>query len=270
MKYIASIITMIFVVCFLSVGNVAIAQEQKSQEDSIFNSAKSSKDWNVMVGYKGWFNKWQTFSLYDNLTEPSETISSVSDTELTNILVLGFSNKNSFISFSYMKTTYSFPNLSDKMDRQEGDMSLGYYINRYFGITAGLKILSLEQKIKFSLYDYDYTYNLDQTFWGSTLGFVGLVPIGKKGFGFYNTFSYGVFLSDWYSDTATPVANSPYYVGELGISYSPRIQKHVKFLNSANVYAGYRFQNMYLKDIFKNEDGKYSTDGFVLGVNLSF
>ncbi|EDN67596.1 secreted protein [Beggiatoa sp. PS] len=268
MKYITSIITMIFVVCFLSLGNVAVAQEQKSQEDSIFNSAKSSKDWNVMVGYKGWFSKWQTFALY-NFSEQSGVVSSVSETVYTHIPVLGFRYKKFFISASYMKTYFRFPNLSN-MERKEGDISLTYYINRYFGITAGYKMLHINQKISF----YNQDFNLKQKLEGPTIGFMGSIPIGKKGFGLYSAFSYGRLESNFYfnGDEAiyTDDEKLPYYVGELGLSYSPRIQKHVKFLNSANVYAGYRFQNLYMKNLVEGGDGKYSTDGFVVGFNLSF
>jgi len=98
---------------------------------------------------------------------------------------------------------------------------------------------------------------------GLTLGIASVVSLQGR-FGLYGSFAFG-----WLETKAkTTTYNSDYYLGELGLLYSPRFEQ-IPALDAASVYVGYRFQFLN-DDVAIGNGATDSTEGFVLGVNLIF
>jgi len=241
---------------------------------------------------------------------PGLVTSNTSPTELVSIPVLSLRYNNFFVSGSYFKeTAFSFPRFSYSMlitdyeitkdgepftldyemehsvydiskTRTEWDISVGYYLNQYIALTVGYKEIekdtTVHQRVNFpdriegdtlflATEEIDYTLTTKTS--GPTIGIAGSVPL-KSGWGLYGAFAYGFLESEFQSGKTV---DSPYSVTEGGLSYSYIAKDKVKFLHAATITAGYRSQTFYAKDITPSgEDGTDTTQGFTLGLNLSF
>ena len=206
--------------------------------------------------------------------------------------------KNFFVSGSYYaETTFDFPrtpgsviavavdssgNIIDtaatevdlSAKRSEWDVSLGYYLNPYVGLTVGYKHMNQDVTTTSSLIDASgqviargspSTTEFDIS--GPTLGLVGSVPVVNR-FGVYGSFGYG-FLQT--STEGAPDQDSPYYVVEGGISYSYAPEGGLGAVRALTGYAGYRIQTWTTQNATSDgREGNDTTQGFVVGLNMSF
>jgi hypothetical protein len=184
-------------------------------------------------------------------------------------------------------------------ERSEWDITAGYHISQNLAITVGYKNIkrlysqqvyrpsfpvidvSGEEPISFSQ-ERTGKMESDSEGNGVTLGLIGSVPLGR-GFGLYGNFAYGWLETDEYFSSSTEINgktievpeapsfshDNNYYLGEMGLAYSPRFKTHA--INAASFYLAYRFQHYDFEDaIASGQTARDSTDGLVLGVNLSF
>ena len=181
--------------------------------------------------------------------------------------------------------------VSISAERSEWDINVGYYLHRSLVVTAGYKRIDRQSSMSgklpddFSLTFFDPAGNalgtigveeieqagMDTAFNvagdnktdGLTLGIASVVSLQGR-LGLYGSFAYG-----WLeTETKTTTYNSDYYLGELGLLYSPRFSQ-IPMLEAASVYLGYRFQFLN-DDVAVGNGATDSTEGFVLGVNLIF
>ena len=261
--------------------NVAIAamdeesleyQELLASEESVLDIG--GKNWSASVGIKLWHNNWNLV-----LSTDSQAVSYNSNTELLMIPILSARYNNWMMSGSFFsKNNYSFGSsmiafkdgntLSDislTAERSEFDINVGYYVLPSLVATLGYKqidrVFSIlednqigdDQKIKTS---------------GFTFGVAAFAPLSKQ-VGLYGNFAYGYLKT---KSEGVNTYNSDYYLGEVGFSYSKNFEGILFVLESGSVYMGYRFQN--LVDHYDFYPGTSTladyTQGFVIGVNLSF
>jgi hypothetical protein len=114
------------------------------------------------------------------------------------------------------------------------------------------------------------TKRLESTGQGLMFGVVGSVPI-KDRFGLYGALAYGA-LKTKYSESADLTKSeytTPYYLGEVGISYALPINDG--WFRAGSISLGYRFQRYEFKDFtYLGQTARDGTDGFVLGVHAIF
>jgi len=274
--------------------NITLADESP---DSIFaplfKSHFGDDHFGATVGYKAWFNTWD---LPIDRPFDGQVIIVDSGTEISHIPIVSLRYKNFFVSGSYFtKTDYDFDKMYDEQgyyssdldsygnvmfieenisaERSEWDITTGYYVNPNLAITFGYK--NIER-----VYHHSYSHSFVQssgeivTYTGQhqdnmktkglTLGLTSSVPLGR-GFGVYSNFAYGRLASTWGMDNLS----IPYYLGEMGLTYSLRFKNHT--IDAASFHAGYRFQRIDFEGtIFKEQTVKDRTDGFVFGVNFNF
>jgi len=214
------------------------------------------------------------------------------------IPLLSFSYKNFFISGSYFpETDYSlgeqtvfgdfqvkqedgqlvqqYGGLITKLsaERSEWDINVGYYISPFLVVTAGYKKIerSFTGEIKKELLSpteekivEDGAFHFGTKTDGLTIGIAGVAPLQGK------LALYGNFALGWLETTEKDKDNfdSDYRLGELGFLYSSRFEQ-IPMLNAASFYVGYRFQAV-KDDIPIGNGTDDTTEGFVLGVNLTF
>ncbi|KHD08299.1 hypothetical protein PN36_17305 [Candidatus Thiomargarita nelsonii] len=250
-------------------------------------------DFSASVGLKVWENQWNVPS-----DELNQIISFRSENEIVLIPVLSFRYKKFFISGSYFpETDYSlgeqtvigeisveqgadqaptqqYVGLLTELsaERSEWDINVGYYLSPFLVITAGYKKIerSFTGEIKKELLSPTEEKIVKEPFHfgtktdGLTIGIAGVAPLqGKLGL-------YGNFALGWLETSEKDKDNfdSGYRLGELGFLYSSRFEQ-IPMLNAASFYAGYRFQ--VVKDDMPIGNGADdTTEGFVLGVNLTF
>lgn len=258
-------------IIYFGLGGTALAEEPLSTEEKAFSPS---------VSMKMWVNTW---SLPVNGSETANQIWSFrSDTEFAFIPVLSARFDKFFVSGSYFsKTDYEFGTqtlyipiqdqvavgkLNISATRSEWDLNLGYYLHPSLAITAGYKEIKRDFTLTLpevpqpnNTMDGGYKSN------GFTLGVGSVVPIQNQ-FNLYGNFAVGRLMD------GSSNSNSNYYLGELGFLYGSRFET-LPALESASVYIGYRFQA--LKDDIRSGNSATNgatdtTDGFVLGVNLSF
>jgi len=232
------------------------------------------------VGLKTWVNVWDVPS-----DELNQILSFRSESEVVLIPVLSFRYNNFFISGSYFpETDYGLgkqtiygryeglPEITSysgrfSAERSEWDINVGYYLSPFLVVTAGYK--KIERSFAVELTEIVYSplgtsYSFDNKTDGFTIGIAGVAPLqGKLGI-------YGNLVLGWLetSEKGKDNFDSDYRLGELGFLYSSRFDQ-IPMLNAASIYAGYRFQAV--KDDMPIGNGADdTTEGFVLGVNLTF
>ncbi len=191
-------------------------------------------------------------------------------------------------SFFYTPLPYDF-----MMDakREEWDVSVGYYINKYLMLTTGYKTINRHYKYTNQLYN-DGRYNKDVVNinpWsnesdskgrGLLIGISSSVPMGNSGLSLYGNVSYGRLKT---TEIATGIDNSRnqsiysfnhnnnYYTGEVGVAYVIPFKDN--YFSAISMSLGYRFQRYEFKDVLSpaiSQTATDTTDGFVAGINILF
>jgi hypothetical protein len=272
--YIAILVLLTVLVMGLSGAAFAADTEQ---------TTKVGKNVYFTLGYKVWYNTWQTaFNSYppeggaNIMTLTSESVAAPiisASLKISNVLIAG----------SYMSTPdYKFPDYEDVLvtgptpttvtsgsfytyrttgSRKEHDINLGYYISPAIALTVGYK------EVKQTYNDIDpVTNKLWSSSWtkysGPIVGITGGGSIGG-GFAFYGNLSYGILKGEFEGDSET--FDATYSSTELGIAYRP-----VSFLS---ILVGYKYQTIDSKlndPKFNNQVALDVTKGFILGANLIF
>lgn len=176
--------------------------------------------------------------------------------------------------------------------RSEWDISVGYYLLRGLAFTVGYKEVNMKVNTRVSttsngsstITDPNYSIQDSNKFSGPTLGLSFSLPI-SYGISGYGSYTHGFMNWDYRSvsspETITANSNANYDVAEIGFSYSPNVDfltAHVP-VNSASIFAGYRYQRLQYDISLNSSTGKSSslvkdatdtTQGFVSGINIGF
>jgi len=246
-------------------------------------TSKVGSDIYFTLGYKTWFNTWQTpFNSYPPMGG-TNIMSLTSQSVAAPIFSASLKISDFLIAGSFMKTPdYAFPDYEDVLvtgptpttasfpfytfrttaSRKENDINVGYYITPAMAITIGIK------NVKQTYNDIDITTGaIWSTFWtkysGPIVGITGGGRLGESNFAFYGNLSYGFLKGEFEGDPQKFDAN--YSSTELGIAYRP-----VSFLS---FLAGYKYQTIDSKltdPAFNNQVALDVTKGFILGANLTF
>jgi len=178
--------------------------------------------------------------------------------------------------------------VSPEANRSEWDINMGYFIHPSLAVSIGYKKVKRHFKSVIQVPDVSYRlYNPDTEKFGEptllfkgpetitddketkgfTLGIASVVPLQGR-FGLYGNFAFG-----WLETTSNIGSyDSNYYLGEMGFLYSHKLES-ITALHAASIHLGYRFQAIDDNLPVKNSEIRGavdSTEGFVLGVNLSF
>ena len=175
---------------------------------------------------------------------------------------------------------------SPEANRSEWDINMGYFIHPFLAVSVGYKKIKRHAAFNYQIPPIDYVlanfagsgepeldtlpskeFSLTQNdeTKGFTLGIASVVPLQGR-FGLYGNFAVG-----WLETKGEAITyDTDYYLGEVGFLYSHKLES-IAVLHAASIHLGYRFQSMHEDipvDTIKGDTD--STDGFVLGVNLSF
>ena len=248
-------------------------------------TTKVGKDIYFTLGYKTWFNTWQTpFNSYP--PEGGANIMSLtSETVAAPIFSASLKVSDFLIAGSFMKTPdYKFPDSEDVLNvttgptpttvtnpfytfrttasRKENDINLGYYIAPSMAITIGMKNVKQTYNnldpATGALYGSSWT-----KYSGPIVGITGGGRLGESDFAFYGNLSYGILKGEFEGDPQK--FDATYSSTELGIAYRP-----VSFLS---ILVGYKYQTIDTEitdPAFKGQIALDVTKGFLLGVNLTF
>ena len=244
-------------------------------------TTKVGKDIYFTLGYKTWFNTWQTpFNTY-----PPEGGANIMSLTSESVAAPIFSASLKFGDFliagSFMKTPdYKFPDTEDVLvvgptpttttapfftfktsaSRKESDINLGYYVAPAMAITIGMK------NVKQTYNDLNADGSIFSTSWtkysGPIVGITGGGALGA-GFAFYGNLSYGFLKGEFEGDPEK--FDATYSSTELGIAYRP-----ISFLS---FLVGYKYQTIDTKITDPAFNGQVALDvtkGFILGANLTF
>jgi len=282
----------------------------------------------LTLGYKGWMNTWSLPVPFAD-SKPYEQDASVlfkSETELTSMPTLHLRYKNLYLvanHFSETKYTFGRQRISSlyrapigmtldngqlpdssplsikqivdyipSAERSEWDVSLGYYVNPYLGVTVGYKQINRN-------YDYQVNYPAVETIdssgktnqiigsrtehlysesqgSGTTLGITGNVPVAlNKNLSIYGHFTYGWLNTEVKNtrevggksyDEGSISYDNPYYSGEVGFAYLLRF-KDV----TLSTYLGYRFQRYEFRNFTNSgQTARDGTDGIMLSFSATF
>lgn len=247
-------------------------------------TTKVGKNVYFTLGYKTWFNTWQT--AYNSYFPDggANIMSLTSESVAAPIFSASLKMGNLLIAGSFMTTPdYKFPDYEDVEvtgptpttvdpaatpfytyrttgSRKEQDINLGYYISPAVALTVGYK------QVKQTYNNNDDTgatyYSTWTKYSGPIVGITGGGSLGA-GFAFYGNFSFGVLKGEFEGDSETFTAN--YSSTELGIAYRP-----VSFLS---FLVGYKYQTIDSKlsdPAYNNQVALDVTKGFILGANLTF
>jgi len=239
------------------------------------------KDIYFTLGYKTWFNTWQTpFNTYP--PEGGANIMTLtSGSVAASIFSASLKVSDFLIAGSFMTTPdYTFPDTEDVLvagptpttttapfyqfktsaSRKESDINVGYYITPGMAVTIGMK------NVKQTYNDLNADGSIFSSSWtkytGPIVGITGGGALGA-GFAFYGNLSYGFLKGEFEGDAQK--FNATYSSTELGIAYRP-----VSFLS---FLVGYKYQTIDTKitdPAFNNQIALDVTKGFLLGVNLTF
>jgi len=273
----------------------------------------------LTIGYKAWMNTWTLpVPFADTDRQPYQQDTTVlfkSETELTSMPTLHLRYKNVYLVTNYFsETKYTFgrqridevqkaPTDSSPLatkypveyvpsaERSEWDVSLGYYVNPYIGVTVGYKQIDRN-------YDYlinypeitsddgkpfkrpsEHLYSESQGS-GVTLGITGSVPVAlDDDLSIYGHFTYGwlntkvknirkvneVVIPQSKTNTDFSYDN-PYYSGEVGFAYALRF-KDV----TLSTFLGYRFQRYEFRNFTNSgQTARDGTDGIMLSFSATF
>lgn len=299
-----------------SYGQDTTTEETFGGFGSYLLSSHFDKDFGVSVGLKGWFNRWETSTVTaetgteGNTAGAFVTADTSEDVQFTPIPVLSLRYKNFLISGSlYPSTDFDFPlqsrqiipqdvNDNDVVDgndafflsqdlsaeRNEWDISGGYYLSRYIAILAGYKKITQDFKRITRLLDsagdpipgQETPSESTTEISGPIVGVAVSAPIGR-GFGFFGSYAHGFLESEF--DNGTD-ADSPYDLLEAGISYTylpPGTESGFvgtvgNYVAAVSGYLGYRFQRISteFEDLPGDLEGPDTTEGFTVGINVSF
>ena len=247
-------------------------------------TTKVGKDTYFTLGYKTWFNTWQTpFNTYP--PEGGANIMSLtSETVAAPIFSASLKFGDFLIAGSFMTTPdYKFPDNEDVLvtgptptsfpsttgvfypfktsaSRKESDINLGYYVAPAMAITIGMK------NVKQTYNDLNADGSIFSTSWtkysGPIVGITGGGALGA-GFAFYGNLSYGILKGEFEGDPKK--FDATYSSTELGIAYRP-----ISFLS---FLVGYKYQTIDTKITDPAFNGQVALDvtkGFILGANLTF
>jgi len=292
------------IICF-GLGGTAMAEEEPlSTEENAFSASVGVKMW-----MNQWDYPLTLSESGGDVPRQYMILAFKSEIENSLITVLNFRFQNFFVSASYFpKTVYSFKPLSLdtrfsyeesgsviwrdpanfdgereipigltkvptdvtlNTERSEWDINLGYYFHPSLVITGGYKRITRKHTVTLkqlrsilepSLSDELAELGGENETDGFTVGIGSAVPI-QGGFSLYGAFAVGWLKSGSY--------DSDYYLGELGLLYGSRFET-LPALEAASVYMGYRFQAVKDDIPMIGNGATDTTEGFVLGVNLSF
>lgn len=185
-------------------------------------------------------------------------------------------------------------------ERTEWDVSAGYYVLPGLAFTVGYKSIDMDLSTAtdFSITNYNgvfgtnsasghTTFTAQNRFTGPTIGLAASVPIAY-GVGLYGSYAHGFISWDYKeqqdgNQTFKASDGGDYDVAEIGLTYTPDLKSLYAHLpmDSASVFAGYRFQRLQygvaVKSAANDTDNGYSienasdtTQGFAAGINLGF
>jgi hypothetical protein len=242
-------------------------------------TTKVGKDVYFTLGYKVWYNTWQTpFNSYAP-TGGANIMTITSESVAAPIISASLKISNFLIAGSFMDTPdYKFPDYEDVLatgptystpfnvyrttaSRKEHDINIGYYVAPTLALTVGYK------EVKQTYNDIDIVtgatnFSAWTKYSGPIVGITGGGSIGG-GFAFYGNLSYGFLKGEFEGDPQK--FDATYSSTELGIAYRP-----VSFLS---LLVGYKYQTIdsKLKDpAFNNQVALDVTKGFIFGANLTF
>jgi hypothetical protein len=273
-------ITILLLLLVLVTGFANIAAAADTEE-----TTKVGSDIYFTLGYKTWFNTWQTpFNTYP--PEGGANIMSLtSETVAAPIFSASLKVSNFLIAGSFMKTPdYKFPDTEDVLvagptptsvpppgevfytsktsaSRKENDINLGYYITPSMAITIGMK--NIKQTYNDLYADGSIFSTFSTKYSGPIVGITGGGRLGESDFAFYGNLSYGVLKGEFEGDPQK--FDATYSSTELGIAYRP-----VSFLS---FLVGYKYQtidNEIADPAFNGQIALDVTKGFLLGANLTF
>jgi hypothetical protein len=269
--YIAVLVLLTLLVMGLSGAAFASDTEQ---------TTKVGKDVYLSLGYKVWYNTWQTaYNSWPAGGGGANIMSLTSESVAAPIISASLKISKFLIAGSYMTTPdYKFPDYEDVLatgptfstpfnvyrttaSRKESDVNLGYYISPAIALTIGYK------QVKQTYNDLDPTTNaFNFSSWtkytGPIVGITGGGSIGG-GFAFYGNLSYGILKGEFEGDPEK--FDATYSSTELGIAYRP-----VSFLA---ILVGYKYQTIDSKlndPAFDKQVALDVTKGFIFGANLIF
>jgi len=251
-------------------------------------TTKVGKDIYFTLGYKSWYNTWQTPLNTWPDTDGANIISTTSDAVAASIYSASLKLSDFLIAGSYMTTPeYTFPDYIDVSNltgnptptavtgpfyyykttakRKEHDINLGYYVAPGLALTIGYK--EVKQTYTTTWYNpgvWSETFPPSTTkYSGPIIGITGGGALGA-GFAFYGNLSYGFLKGAFEGDPNK--FDATYSSTELGIAYRP-----VSFLS---FLVGYKYQTIDTKftddPAFNNQVALDVTKGFILGANLTF
>ncbi len=292
-----------------------IAVETSAGPFAALLSSHFENDWSINLGIKTWLNKWETsianIAGYNDITgepivnndAPGFVMSKTGESETAFIPSFNIRFKNFLLAGSYYlptthhfsNATYAFSNITADPDnpsgqssysgfirdtisaeREEFDITLGYYFNRYFTLLAGYKEISQTYSMRLDYYDSfgDHQQYLSQEsaniISGPILGVAVSAPLGGN-FSFFGTYAHSFlqFEAD-YGSSGTEECS--YDLLEAGLSYT-YLPKTIDRLLGITGYLGYRSQIIkadFSKTLYSDQKGPDVTDGFTLGLLLSF
>jgi hypothetical protein len=241
-------------------------------------TTKVGSDIYFTLGYKTWFNTWQTPFNSFPAEGGANIMSLTSESVAAPIFSASLKISDFLIAGSYMKTPdYDFPDSEDVLNtsttgtgafyvfgtsasRKESDINLGYYVAPAMAITIGMK------NVKQTYNDLYADRSIFSTSWtkysGPIVGITGGGALGA-GFAFYGNLSYGFLKGEFEGDPEK--FDATYSSTELGIAYRP-----VSFLS---FLVGYKYQTIDTKITDPAFNGQVALDvtkGFILGANLTF
>jgi len=284
----------------------------------------------VTIGYKGWMNTWSLPVPFAD-SQPYQQDTTVlfkSETELTSMPTLHLRYKNVYLIANYFSETkytfgrqridalYTAPTgltlgneplpesspLSIKRtveyvpsaERSEWDISLGYYVNSYLGVTVGYKQINRNYDYEINkpaINTIDPNGNIRPLPWagatvehlysesqgsGTTLGITGNVPVAlDNNLSIYGNFTYGWLNTEVTNyrvaenitfDKKNSSYDNPYYSGEIGFAYARRFNEI-----TLSTYLGYRFQRYEFRDFTNSgQTARDGTDGVILSFSATF
>jgi hypothetical protein len=317
--------TIRFLFTTAAMGLMALASTSYAQDEtaggtlnkigSYLSVSHFPKDFGVSVGLKGWFNQWETSGSLQFVDDAGNTssaenpgfvfVATSEDTEFTPIPVFNLRYKNFLFSGSfYPSTDFKFPLRSFNnpgtsfyttneisAERDEWDMTGGYYLSRYIVLLGGYKKITQDFTSTTQLVDFEgqpflpeinppETKKTTTEISGPILGAAAAVPIGR-GFGFFGSYAHG-FLESKFSGPGVNKKDedSPYDLIELGISYTHVPKKGGagffgsvgNYIGGISGYFGYRVQLIKTetkKNTAIDDETPDTTEGFTLGFNVA-
>ena len=220
---------------------------------------KKDEKTHITIGIKTWINN---FTSYDNDTSHS---TEGSNTVVMAGPILGITWDKYFAGVSYLKTlkdyesTYRQTNYTekDKDDRQELDLSLGYYVHQRVGVFLGYKNVWWREDGDGVDGGVAFKEVTRYRLFGPLVGLTANYPIGQTGLTPFITGAYYWLrqIRDSNPRTIRQEGNMPAESLEVGLAYTYR---------SVTLTAGHKWQNM------NGDNERTSFKGPIFSINYGF